>query len=323
MKRTLAVMFSLALTFSAVNAAAAQDVYPNKLVKLVIPFSPGGSTDLLARSLAERLTETWKQPVIIENRPGASGAIGSAAVAKATPDGYTLLMGTATTQTIAPALNPKLPYDVSRDFVAITELVKIPQLLSVNAALPIYSVRDLVAYAKSKPGELTHGGNTGSGAHMAMELLASRAGFTALHVPYKGSGPTMVDLQGGQLNAGFDVIMTTLPLMKGGRLRVLAVTSAKRSPLLPQVPTVAESGYPGFEASIWFGLLAPANTPPSVVNKISEDSRRILAEPAMRAKLEAAGFEIVASSPAEFSKRLKEDAQQWRKVIVDNKIKPE
>lgn len=321
MKRTLSILFGLALFLSSEGAALAEDNYPSKLVKIVIPFAPGGSTDLLARSVAERLGEIWKQPVIIENRPGASGAIGSSAVAKSSPDGYTLLMGTATTLTISPALNPKLPYDAQRDFAPIAGLVTIPQLLSVNASLPIHSLKDLVAYAKARPGELTHGNNTGSAAHMAMELLASRAGFSTLHVPYKGSGPTMVDLQGGQLNAGFDVIMTTMPLMRGGRLRILAVTSPKRSPLLPQVPTVAESGYPGFEASVWFGLFAPAKTPSNIVKKISEDSRRVLAEPALRARLEAAGFDIVGSSPTDFSAFLKEDFQKWRKVVVENNIK--
>lgn len=323
MKRIHAAMFGLAAALFAATTASAQDIYPSKLVKLVVPFAAGGSTDLLARSLAERLSDVWKQPMIVENRNGAGGTIGSGVVAKSNPDGYTLLLGTVTTHAVAQTLHPKLPYDVQRDFEPISELVTIPQLLSVHPSLPIRSVQELVSYAKSKPGEITHGNATGAAAHMSMELLASRAGIKTLHVPYQGSGPTMVALLGGHLAAGFDVIMTTLPHMQAGRLRPLAVTSPKRSPLAPQVPTVAESGYPGFEASVWFGLFAPAGTPPNILNKISEDSRRVLTEPKMREKLEAAGFEIIASSPNAFTARLKDDIQKWRKVILDTNIKPE
>jgi tripartite-type tricarboxylate transporter receptor subunit TctC len=323
MKRTSAILFGLGVALFAAATASAQDAYPSKVVKIVVPFSAGGSTDLLARNLAERLGESWKQAVIVDNRAGAGGVIGADAVAKSKPDGYTLLLGTVTTHAVAQTLYPKLPYNVQRDFVPITELVTIPQLLSVHPSLPVNSVQELVAYARSKPGEIAYNGSVGATPHMSMELLAARAGIKMLPIPYKGSGLAMTDLVAGQLQASFDVVMTTLPYMQAGKLRVLAVTSAKRSPLLPQIPTIAESGYPGYESDVWFGLFAPAGTPPSIVNKISADVRTVLTEPKMRQKLEAAGFSIVASSPNQFAVRVKDDIQKWRKVITDANIKVE
>jgi tripartite-type tricarboxylate transporter receptor subunit TctC len=323
MKRTRAVLFGLGVALFAAVTASAQDAYPSKVVKIVVPFSAGGSTDLLARNLAERLGESWKQAVIVDNRAGAGGVIGADALAKSKPDGYTLLLGTVTTHAVAQTLYPKLPYNIQRDFVPITELVTIPQLLSVHPSLPVSSLQELVAYAKSKPGEIAYNGSVGTTPHMSMELLAARAGIKMLPIPYRGSGPAMTDLVAGQLQASFDVVMTTLPYMQAGKLRVLAVTSARRSPLLPKIPTIAESGYPGYESDVWFGLFAPAGTPPHIVNRISADVRTALTEPKMRQKLEATGFSIVASSPNEFAVRVKDDIQKWRKVIIDANIKAE
>lgn len=323
MKRICASLIGAALTLCTATSVWSQEAFPSKLVKIVVPFAAGGSTDLLARALAERLAVMWKQPVIIENRGGASGMIGSDAVAKSTPDGHTLLMAAAPTYAVTQAIQPKVSYDIQRDFVPISELVTIPQLLSVHPSLPVNSVRELIAYAKARPGELTHGNSTGSSAQMAMELLALRAGIKTLHVPYRGSGPTMVDLQGGTLNAGFDVIMTSLPLTKSGRLRTLAVTSSQRSPLLPNIPTIAESGFPGFEASVSFGLFAPAKTAPAIVKKIGEDTKRVLMEPRMKATLEEQGFEIVASDSRAFEKRVGSELQKWRKLTTDANIKIE
>lgn len=323
MKRTRALLFGIGVTLFAAMTASAQDTYPGKVVKIIVPFAAGGSTDLLARNVAERLGETWKQTVIVENRAGAGGVIGADAVNKSTPDGYTLLLGTVTTHAVAQTLHPKLPYNILRDFVPITELVTIPQLLSVHPSLPVTSVQEFVAYAKARPGEIAFNGSLGATPHMSMELLAARAGIKMLPVPYKGSGPAMTDLVGGQLQASFDVVMTTLPYMQSGKLRVLAVTSAKRSPLLPQIPTIAESGYPGYESDVWFGLFAPAGTPPGIVNKIGADARTVLTEARFRQKLEASGFSIVASSPNEFALRVKNDIQKWRKVIIDANIKAE
>lgn len=321
MKRISFMLLSATLSLLATVPAFGQEAFPRKVVRIVVPFSAGGSTDLLARSLAERLGDLWKQPVIVENRGGASGMIGSDAVAKSAADGHVMLMAAAPTYAVTQAIQPKVPYNMQRDFAPVTELVTIPQLLSVNAALPIHSVQELVAYAKARPGDLTHGNSTGSSAQMAMELLAWRAGIKTLHVPYKGSGPTMVDLQGGTLNAGFDVIMTTLPYTKSGRLRTLAVTSPQRSPLLPNIPTVSESGFPGFEASVSFGLFVPAKTPSEIVRKISDDTRKVLTDPKMKATLEEQGFEIVASDSAAFAERVSSELQKWRRVTSEANIK--
>lgn len=323
MKRICASLIGAALTLCTATSAWSQEAFPSKLVKIVVPFAAGGSTDLLARALAERLAVMWKQPVIVENRGGASGMIGSDAVAKSTPDGHTILMAAAPTYAVTQAIQPKVSYDIQRDFVPISELVTIPQLLSVHPSLPVNSVQELVAYAKARPGELTHGNSTGSSAQMAMELLAWRAGIKTLHVPYRGSGPTMVDLQGGTLNAGFDVIMTSLPLTKSGRLRTLAVTSSQRSPLLPNIPTISETGFPGFEASVSFGLFAPAKTAPAIVKKIGEDTKRVLMEPKMKATLEEQGFQIVASDSRAFEKRVGSELEKWRKLTTDANIKIE
>lgn len=324
MKRILAVLlYATAAAWAIPGVAQAQEAFPNKIVKIVLPFAAGGSTDILARSLAERLGEVWKQPVIVENRPGASGTIATSLVAKSPADGYTLLIATAQTHAVAPGLYSKLQYDPVRDFTSISELVAIPQVLVVNPQQPMKSLKEMVEYAKANPGLFTHGGGTGSAAHMAMELLSSRAGFKTLHIPYRGSGPAMIDVLGGQLSGGFDVISTALPHIQTGKVRPLAVTTPQRSPLLPNVPTVAESGYPGFEASVWFGLFAPAKLPANIVAKIGEDTRRVLQEAKLKEKLEAAGFNIVASTPAAFAVRIKDENVKWRQVIKDNNIKIE
>jgi tripartite-type tricarboxylate transporter receptor subunit TctC len=314
--------FAIAILLSATSAIA-QETYPTKVVKLVVPFAPGGSTDLLARSVAERLGVLWKQSVIVENRGGAAGNIGAEYVTKQKADGYTLLMGTVSTNAVAKSLYPKLPYDPVRDFVPISELVTIAQVLSVHPSLPINSVAELISYAKSRPGELAFNGSIGTTPHMSMELLASRAGVKMLPIAYKGSSMAMNDLVAGQLQTSFDVLMTTLPYLKGNKLRALAVTSSRRSPLLPDVPTIAESGFPGYESDVWFGFFAPTGTPVAIVNKISADVKSVLTDPAMKQRLEAAGFTIVGSSPAEFSARIKSDVQKWQKVIVDAKISTE
>lgn len=310
----------VASLFSAATAMA-QDVYPSKLVRLVVPFAVGGSTDSLARTVAAKLQERWKQPVIVENWVGGNGVVGTEKVAKVKPDGYTFLIGTVTTHAVAQSLYPKLPYNVERDFTPITELVTIPQLLSVRTSLPINSFKELMDYAKAHPGDLTYLGGTGQAASMSMALLTSRAGVKMLEVPYIGAAQGMTALLGGQIDAAFDVIMTSLPHLQAGRIRTLATTSSKRHPLLPQIPTIAESGFPGFESNVWFGLFAPAGTPPEIVKKISEDTRAALTEPETRKKLEGLGFEIVTSSPADFGVRVKSDIEKWRKVIKDANIK--
>jgi len=220
-------------------------------------------------------------------------------------------------------LYAKLPYDLRRDFAPITEIASIPLILSVHPSIPVKSVKELVALAKAQPGQLNFGGGTGAAAHMAMALFESMAKIDMVHVPYKGSGPAMIDLLGGHLSLGFDAVMTTLPYAQTGKLRMLAVSSLKRSAVAPQVPTMAESGYPGYEAILWFGLFAPAGTPADIVKKINEETGRSVATPRMRELLASQGLEIVASSPAEFTARVDREIVKWRKVILDAGIKLE
>ena len=299
---------AIVLWVSACGLAAAADVYPAKTVRIVVAFAAGGSTDLLARSVAQRLGETWKQSVIVDNRA----------------DGYTLLLGTNTTNAVSASLYAKLPFDPQRDFAAITEIATIPQMLSVHPSIPVKSLKELIALAKARPGELNFGtAGTGSTSHMAMELFQSVAKIKMTHVPYKGTGPAMIELIGGHLSLMFDVIMTSLPHVQSGKLRTLALSSLQRSSITPQVPTIAESGYPGFEAIVWFGLFAPTGTPPDIIKKVGEDTARILATPAMRELLASQGADIVASTPTVFTTRVNAEIVKWRKVIQDAGIKPE
>ena len=267
----------IACTGSAValanELAVAADVYPNKLVKIVVPFAAGGSTDLLTRSVAQQLNEAWKRPVVVENRAGGGGIVGSEYVVKSPPDGYSGFCSAP-----IPRMRRRQPCmrnsrdHLRRDFAPITEIASIPLILSVHPSIPAKSVKELVALAKAQPGQLNFGGGTGAAAHMAMALFESMAKIDMVHVPYKGSGPAMIDLLGGHLSLGFDAVMTTLPYAQTGKLRMLAVSSLKRSAVAPQVPTMAESGYPGYEAILWFGLFAPAGTPPDIVKKINEET---------------------------------------------------
>lgn len=318
MNARLVLLLLGALSVHPSNAAD----FPAKTVRVVVPFAAGGSTDILARNIAQRLNEAWKQPVIIDNRAGGGGIIGSEVVVKAPPDGYTLLVGTVTTNAVSASLYRKLPFDPARDFTPITEFASIPQLLSVHPSIPVRSVKELVAIAKARPGQFNYGtAGAGSASHMAMALFESTAKVTMVHVPYKGTGPALVDLLGGHLDLMFDVIMTTLPHMQAGKLRTLGVSGLKRSPVTPDVPTIAESGYPGYEAIVWFGFFAPAGTPPEVVRKINEDTARALRSPKMREVLAAQGLDVVASSPAEFAARVASEIAKWRKVIQETGIK--
>jgi tripartite-type tricarboxylate transporter receptor subunit TctC len=322
----VALVALVTVAAGTVGTARAQtaDTYPSKLVRIVVPFAAGGSTDLLARSVAQRLNEAWRQPVIVDNRAGGGGIVGSEQVARAPADGYTLLVGTVTTHGVAPSLYRKLPIDPQRDFAPITEFALIPQVLSVHPSIPVRSVKELTALARARPGDLNYGtAGNGSASHMAMELFQSVAKVKLTHVPYKGTGPALAELLGGHLSLMFDVVMTSLPHMQAGRLRPLAVSSLQRSKTVPQIPTVAELGYPGFEAIVWFGLFAPANTPGDVVRKVHEEVARSLRAPKMQELLGSQGLEIVASTPAQFSARVASEIAKWRKVIADAGIKAE
>jgi tripartite-type tricarboxylate transporter receptor subunit TctC len=311
-------------SFAAGAVWSADGAYPSKTVRIVVAFAAGGSTDLLARNIAQGLNEAWKQPVLVDNRPGGGGIVGTEHVAKSAPDGYTLLVGTPTTHAVAATLYPKLPYDPQRNFAPITEIAYIPQLLAVHPSIPVKSVKDLVALAKARPAALNYGSaGSGSTSHMAMELFKAAAKINVVHVPYKGTGPAMIDLLGGHIALMFDVIMTSLPHAQAGKLRTLGVSSLERHPIVPDVPTIAESGYPGYEALVWFGLFAPAGTPAEVVRKIQEETARTLNSPKMRELLASQGLVVAASSPAAFTARVASEITKWRKVIQDAGIKLE
>ena len=319
------VLASLAVALACISpsgrAAATEAAYPSKLLRVVVPFAAGGSTDLLARNIAQLLNEAWKQPVIVENRVGGAGIVGSELVAKSPPDGYTLLIGTVTTHAVAATLYQKLPYDVQKSFAPITEFAYTAQLLSLHPALPAKSVKELVALAKAHPGALNYGSaGNGTTSQMAMELFKSMAKVNLVHVPYKGTGPAMTDLLGGHIALMFDVIMTSLPHMQSGKLRTIGISSLKRDPLAPDVPTIAESGYPGYEALVWFGLFAPAGTPPEIVRKVQEEIARALATPKMRDLLASQGLVVVASRPADFAAKIASEVVKWRRVIHDSGI---
>src|SRR5688572_9369445 len=325
MKRLMASLAATAVcSFVGGAAWSADAAYPSKTVRIVVAFAAGGSTDLLARNIAQGLNEAWKLPVLVDNRAGGGGIVGTEHVAKSAPDGSTLLVGTPTTDPVAATLYPKLPYDPQRNFAPITEIAYIPQRLSVHPSIPVKSVKDLVALAKARPAVLNYGSaGSGSTSHMAMELFKSAAKINLVHVPYKGTGPAMIDLLGGHIALMFDVIMTSLPHAQAGKLRTLGVSSLQRHPIVPDVPTIAESGYPGYEALVWFGLFAPAGTPADVVRKIQEETARTLKSPKMRELLAGQGLVVAASSPADFTARVASEITKWRKVIQDAGIKLE
>jgi tripartite-type tricarboxylate transporter receptor subunit TctC len=263
------------------------------------------------------LSKLIGQPVIVENKPGAGGTIGSDYVAKSPPDGYTLLLGTVSTHAAAMSLYEKLPYDPLRDFTPITEIATIPNLVVVNAAsVPVQTLAELVQLAKKEPGKLTFASNgSGTSNHLATELLKTTAGIDIVHVPYKGSGPALNDLLAGHVSMMLDVVMTSYQYVKAGRLKALAVTGSTRSPLLPDVPTVAEQGFPGFEAIVWFGVLAPAKTPPAIVEYLNKQLVAAINSPKLKTLLESQGAQTVASTPADFTKRIGDEIVKWRKVV--------
>jgi tripartite-type tricarboxylate transporter receptor subunit TctC len=296
--------------------------YPAKPVRIVVPFAAGGSTDILARSIAQRLNESLRAPVIVENRPGGGAVVGAEYVAKSAPDGYTVLMGTNTTHAVAPHLYSKLPYNPLRDFVAVSEVAYNPQFLDVHPSIPARSVKELIALAHARPGQLNYGSaGQGTTAHMAMELFRSMAKVDLVHVPYKGTGPALIDLIGGHLSLMFDVVLTTLPHMRSGKVRVLGVSSLTRVEVAPEVPTIAESGLPGYEALVWFGLFLPAGTPPELVSRLSSEVSAIVRHPKLRETFTLQGLTPVGSTSAEFTERVRKEHALWGKVIREAGIR--
>lgn len=301
----------------------AQQAWPNKPVRIVVPFAPGGTTDLLARAMAPELQRAFGQAFVIDNRTGAGGNVGADIVAKSPADGYTLLMGTVGTHGINRALYDKLPYDPIKDFAPITLVAAVPNVMVVNAdkarEMNINNVQDFIRVAKASPGKLNMASSgNGTSIHLAGELFKSMTGTYMIHFPYRGSGPALMDLVGGNMDVMFDNLPSAMQQIKAGKLKALAVTSAQRSPALPDVPTVEQAGGPslkGFEASSWFGLLAPAGTPPDIVNRIQQEVAKALAAPAFKEKLQAQGAIPSGITPAEFAKLIDSEHRKWAQVV--------
>ena len=317
--RLLAVA-AIALAAGA-PVAAQSGAWPTKPVRIVVPFAAGGTTDILAREIAPELQKAFGQPFIVDNRPGAGGNVGADAVAKSAPDGYTLLMGTVGTQSINPSLYPKMPYDAAKDFAPITLVAGVPNVVVLNpqkaAERKITDVPSLVAWAKANPGKLNMASSgNGTSIHLAGELFKTVSGTYMVHLPYRGSGPALLDLMGGTVDIMFDNLPSALPHIKAGKLTAIAVTSAERSAALPDVPTVEQAGrLKGFEASSWFGLLAPAGTPPETVLKLQQATAKALASPVVRQRLLAQGAIPGGNSPQQFASMIAAESAKWAQVV--------
>ena len=312
MKRLLA---ALGLSFAAL-AATAQDAWPTKPVRIVVPYPAGGVADLLPRVVGEKLSQKWGQPVVVENKPGASGNIGMAEVARAAPDGYTLGLAPAGNLTVNPTIFANLPFDTARDLTPVTNLAQVPNVLVVHPSVPVKTFKELVAYAKANPGKLNFSSpGDGSGAHLAGELMKLEAGVNMVHIPYKGLAPAVNDLLGGQVQMMFAGISTVIQHVKSGKLVALAIASPARSPQLPDVPTVAESGLPGFEVISWYGIVGRAGTPPAIIQKIQRDMAEALAMEDVRAKLAAQGLEPVGNTPQQFGAMIADETKKWGDIV--------
>ena len=314
---TAVYLFPVALAGMIAGGSAPAQDYPSKPIRMIVGFPPGGGTDVMARLVAPRMTETWNQQVVIDNRPGATGIRGTDLVAKAVPDGYTLLMGHVATNAIAWSLFAQLPFDPAKDFTPITRVSSVPHVLVVHPSLDARSVKDLIALAKAKPGQLTFpSAGNGSTPHLAGEIFKTMTGVNLVHVPYKGTGQSLQDLLGGQVQVGFDTTAAEITYVKAGRLRPLAVTTSKRIGSLPDVPTVAESGVPGYEVTTWYGLFAPAGTPPAVVRRIFAETARIVRLPDVKERLDSMGTEETTNaSPEEFAALVRTDIAKYAKVV--------
>ncbi len=305
---------ALALTTMTGNVLAQS--YPAKPIRFVVPYPPGGASDVTARIIGQKLTEAWGQPVVIENRPGANGNIAAEQVAKAPADGYTILMGNVGPNAISPGLYPNLPYDPVTSFAPVTLTTTVPIVLLVSPSLPVKNVKELIAYAKANPNKVNFASaGNGSSNHLTGELFKSTAGIDIVHVPYKGDAPALTDLMGGQISMMFTTVVAAMPHIKSGRLQALAVASGKRIAAMPNLPTVAESGVPGFDSSSWGGILLPAGTPKEIVAKMHAAVKTILAMPDVKVRLNDLGTEIVGNTPEEFSAYIKSETAKWGKVI--------
>jgi tripartite-type tricarboxylate transporter receptor subunit TctC len=317
-RRRLVQAAVLALAVCSGHAMA--QAWPDKPISLIVPFPPGGTTDVLARALGEKLSQSLGQPVIVENKPGAGATLGADYVAKSKPDGYTLLMG-AVHHTIAPAVYKKLAYDFQKDFAPITTVALVPNVLVVNANTPAKNVAELVALAKANPGKLTYGSNgNGTAQHLIGTQFENLTGTDVVHIPYKGSGPLATDLLGGQITMSFDTITPVLQHIKSGKLRALAVTTAKRSSALPEVPTLDESGLKGFNIGTWFGVLAPVATPKDVVARLNAEMVKVIQSPEFRKRMDEIGAEPIGNSTEQMGQQIKGETEKFAKLVKDSKV---
>jgi tripartite-type tricarboxylate transporter receptor subunit TctC len=308
----LIIAMCAVLAFGAVQAQS----YPSKPIRFIVPFPPGGGNDLVARELAQYLAEPLGQPVIVDNRPGASTIIGTELAAKAAPDGHTIFMGNNSTLAINPNLYRKLPYDAVKDFAPVSLLASAPFVLLVHPSLPVRSVKELIALARARPGQLNFGSaGTGITTHLAGEMFNIMARVNMVHIPYKGAGPAMTDLIAGHIQLAFNNVLSALPHVRSGRLRALGVTSAERSRVLPDLPTIAESGLPGYEASVWYAVLAPARTPPQIVSRLNTEFLKVLQQPKVQERLSSDGAAIVGSTPEVLATTIESDIVRWGRII--------
>ncbi|MEO7727305.1 MAG: tripartite tricarboxylate transporter substrate binding protein [Burkholderiales bacterium] len=313
----------LGLAFIAAGSAHAQ-TYPAKPIRVVVPFAPGGPSDIFVRAISPKLTETWGQPVVIDNRGGAGGVIGIEVVTHAVPDGYTLLLGASGALVINPALNSKLSYDTFRDLAPISRVVINPQLLALHPSLAANNLNELIQIAKAKPGQINYASvGIGSSPHLGMEMLKAMAGINLTHVPYKGTAPALTELLGGQVSVMFTSMATVLPHVRAGRIKGIAVGSAKRSPAVPEIPTVAESGVAGFDYVTWFAFFAPAGTPRAIITKLNDEIVRILAEPKLAQYFASQGAEPSPTTPAGLTQYMREEHARWKRVIKSANIQAE
>lgn len=321
---------SLVIGAMAVAPAAAQEratpaaTYPVKTVRIIAGSAPGAAVDFNARVAAQKLSEAFGSPVVVEQRTGASGTIGTEYVAKSPPDGYTLALGSMATLCVVPHLYAKVGYDPVKDFAPVTILTASPFVVDVHPSLPVRNIKELIALAKANPGKLTFGtAGAGSVSHLGIEMLKSMANVNFLHIPYKGVAPAMISLLGGETALMYDPVLTSLPHVRAGRIRALAVGSARRTPLLPELPTVAESGVPGFEASSWFGIVAPAATPREIIARLHTTLVKTLSEKEVAQRLQSQGMEPVLNTPEQFAERIREDLPRWGKLVKAADIKAE
>ena len=315
MKKMCILGYCISLAFSLMSASALADSYPSKPIKAIVPFAPGSATDQIGRAFAAKMAESLGQPVVIENRPGANGMIGADVVAKSPADGYTLLFSHVGPITISPAVQNDMPFDSVRDFAPITQIVSAPTVLVVRPDLPIHNLKEFVEYARANPGKLSYGSvGTGSTTHLAGEILATMANVNMLHVPYKGAAPVMTDLLGGQINCTFLNIAALMPYIKAGQVRAIGVSTVKRSPLLPELPAIAET-YPGFEVNSWYGMMAPAKTPASIVNLLQKEVAKILQMPEIIQAMQASGLATEGTTPEQYAEQIKRDLSRWQTAV--------